>query len=125
MGKKPDKEVNIVNIYNKTIERGKLKYVHVIPHEYCPDNFIVLEIVPQSTDRNNNKIVPETTMKRKVTRNIKPRRITNRPRHHSKARTLYNKVVKTLQVPRILGAKTSILWEMYKDRRKLKAYGQR
>ena len=33
MGKKPDKEVNIINIYNNTIERGKLKYVHIIPHE--------------------------------------------------------------------------------------------
>ena len=123
MGNKPGK-------YNNTREEGKLKYVHIIPHEYCPDNFVILEIVPQSTDKNNNKIVPETTIKRKVTsdikpkvtRNTKPKRITN---NLSKGRILYNKVIKTLQVQKILKAKTSPLWEIYKDRRRLMTYEER
>ena len=112
MEEKPNKEVNIVNIYEKTKERGELKYVQIIPHEYCLKNFIILEIVPNSTDRNNNRTVPETTTKRKVTRNIKPKRITNNSRHCSKGETFYNKVISTLQVPQILGAKTSVLWEI-------------
>ena len=115
---------------NNTIEEGKLKYVHIIPHEYCPDNFVILEIVPQSTDKNNNKIVPETTARRKVTgdrkpkvtRNTKPKRLTN---SISRGRILYNKVIKTLQVQKILKAKTSPIWEIYKDRRRLMTYGQR
>ena len=84
MDKRLNKEINIRNIFNNTVSKGKLKYVHIIPHEYCPDNFVVLEIVPQTTDRNNNNTVPETTAKRKVTRNIKPKRITSNSRHCSK-----------------------------------------
>ena len=123
MGNKPNK-------YNNTKEEGKLKYVHVIPHEYCPENFVILEIVPQSIDKNNNKVVPETTASRrvtgdrkpKVTRNTKPKWLTN---NISKGRILYNKVLKTLQVQKILKAKTSPLWEMYKNRRRLMTYDER
>ena len=123
--KKSDKEASIVNILEGTKERSKLKYVQIIPHEYCPENFIVLEIVPQSTDRNNNKAVPETMKNEKITRYMKPKKRLQVPIYISGRRNLYNKVVRTLQVPRILGAKTSILWEMYKNRRKLMEYGQR
>ena len=120
MGSKQD-------IYNSTIEEGKLKYVHIIPHEYCPDNFVILEIVPQSTDKNNNKIVPETTASRRVTGDRKPKvtRNTKPKRLNSTRRNLYNKVLKTLQVQKILKAKTSPLWEIYKDRRRLKTYEER
>ena len=103
--------------------RGKLKYVHLIPHETCIGNFMVLEIIPREIDENNNS-VPETTAKRKVTRATKPKRITNSPRH-SRTRDPYNKVISTLQVPNILKAKTSVLWEIYKQRRKLKTFSQR
>ena len=112
---------------NNTREEGKLKYVHIIPHEYCPDNFVILEIVPQSTDRNNHKVVPETTASRRVTGDKKPKitKNTKPKRLNSARRNLYNKVLKTLQVQKILKAKTSPLWEMYKDRRRLRTYEER
>ena len=49
VSKKPDKEVNIVNLYEGTKERGILKYVQIIPHEYCPNK---LHSVRDSTTVN-------------------------------------------------------------------------
>ena len=126
-GKTQSNVGNKPNKYNNTKEESKLKYVQVIPHEYCPENFVILEIVPQSIDKNNNKVVPETTASRRVTEDKKPKitRSTKPKRLNSTRRNLYNKVLKTLQVQKILKAKTSPLWEIYKDRRRLMTYEER
>ena len=105
---------------SNTKEESKLKYVQVVPHEYCPENFMILEIVPQPTDENNNRVVPETTAskrvtekKPKITKGTKPNRLTNTRRN------LYNRVIKTLQIQK------SPLWDIYKNRRKLMSWKER
>ena len=84
---------------------------------------MVLEIIPREVDENNNS-VPETTAKRKVTKAKKVKRMVHSPMVHSKETELRNKLVSTLQVPEILKAKTSILWKIYNERRKLKVFSQ-
>ena len=111
VNKKPDEEV--------------IKYVQIIPHDSCPDNFVILEIIQQPADENNNKVASEV----KKSSNEKRCRKTNKrlqvPHHINERRNLYNKVIRTLQVPRVLGAKTSTLWKTYENRRKLMKYDQR
>ena len=46
------------------------------------------------------------------------------PMVYGKEKEFHNKVVSTLQVPEILEAKTSILWKIYNERRKLKVFSQ-
>ena len=84
----------VSEMYKKSSEEdntSKLKYVHLIPHESCPGNFIVLEIQPWEIDESKSK---------------------------------YSRVISTLQVPEILNAKTSVLWKIYNERRKLKVFSQ-
>ena len=93
----------------------------MIPHESCPGNFIVLEIQPWEIDENNNS-VPETTAKRRTTkRGIKIKKMIHSPGHF---KTKYSRAINTLQVPEILNAKTSVLWKIYNERRKLKVFSQ-
>ena len=103
---------------NDTKEESKLKYVQVVPHQYCPENFVILEILPQPADENNNSIVPETTANKrvtdKITRSKKPKRL------NSTSRNLYNKVLKTLKIQ-----ETSPIWEVWRNRRKLLVYEKR
>ena len=112
MYKKPNNEDN----------RSKLKYVHLIPHESCPGNFIVLEILPWEIDENNNS-VPETTAKRRTTKATKIKKLVHSPGIY-KGKEFRNRVISTLQVPEILNAKTSVLWKIYNERRKLKVFSQ-
>ena len=109
---------------NKNLHEGT-KYVQIIPHESCPDNFIVLEITQQPADENNNKVTPKVMKNSKEKRYKKTSKRLQVPHNINERRNLYNKVVRTLQVPRVLGAKTSILWKTYENRRKLMKYEQR
>ena len=109
------------NTSTDTKEESKLKYVQVVPHQYCPGNFVILEILPQPADENNNSVVPETTAnkrvtekKPKITRGINPNRLTN-----TRRRNIYNEVIKTLKIQK------SPLWDIYKNRRKLLSWRER
>ena len=85
---------------------SKLKYVRLIPHEYCPGNYLVLEISPWES----NNSVPETTAKVKKTEVIRGQKL--RLRH--KATRLK---VRTLQVPEMLNMRNSVLWTIYSKSR--------
>ena len=113
-GKKQSKVVNKSGTNTNTKEEIKLKYVQIVPHQYCPENFVILEILPQPADENNNSTVPETTATKRVTDKI-PRIVKGtRPKRLNSARkNLYNKVLKTLKIQ-----KTSPIWEIWKRRRK-------
>ena len=113
--------VNKSGTNTNTKEEIKLKYVQIVPHQYCPENFVILEILPQPADENNNSIVPETTAnkrvtekKPKITRGIKPNRLIN-----TRGRNIYNEVIKTLKIQK------SPLWDIYKNRRKLMSWRER
>ena len=113
-GKKQSKVVNKSGTNTNTKKETKLKYVQIVPHQYCPGNFVILEILPQPADENNNSTVPETTATKRVTDKI-PRIVKGtRPKRLNSARkNLYNKVLKTLKIQ-----KTSPIWEIWKRRRK-------
>ena len=89
---------------------SKYKYVRLIPHEYCPGNYMVLEIFPWE----NNSSVPETTTKVKKTEVIRGRKLKQINRNYLKN---YRRIrVNTLQVPRILNMRNSVLWKLYSNR---------
>ena len=120
-GKEQSKVVIKPNTDTETKEESKLKYVQVVPHQYCPENFVILEILPQPADENNNSTVPETTANKRVTDKIpKITRSTRPKRLNSTSRNLYNKVLKTLKIQ-----KTSPIWEVWRNRRKLLNYEER
>ena len=106
-------------IHRKKDTMKKKKYVNIIPHESAPGNYIILEIQPWTEDEDNCTI-PDTTESGKAITVINRRREEVQKLEVDRN----NNNINTLQVPEILNVKTSALWKIYNERKRIKVHSQ-